>query len=121
LANVVYQGCAGGIDAQQIWTVGEIATDGIMPDLTVILDIDPALGKLRQQSEPDRMEKRGSDYFQAVRQGFLDYARLHPEQVAVIDARKDIKAVQNEMRCVVRHVLQSGERKAESGKQGEMA
>jgi dTMP kinase len=39
LANVVYQGCGGGLDVEELWRVGEVATAGLLPDLTIALDL----------------------------------------------------------------------------------
>ena len=88
LANVVYQGHAGGLDPALLWQIGETATAGIRPTLTFVLDIDPSEAARRQQMPPDRLEQRGRAYFQRVRQGFLDEARRDAAGIAVIDANQ---------------------------------
>lgn len=86
LANVVYQGCAGGENIEHIWQVGTIATDGLMPQLTIVLDlpVEVAMGRIARGL--DRLESRGQDYMQLVRNGFLQQARRLADAAIVIDA-----------------------------------
>ncbi|MFN9540145.1 MAG: dTMP kinase [Planctomycetota bacterium] len=94
-STVVDQGHAGGVDPEQIWKVNQVATQGITPDLTIILDLPAQIASQRIQRERDRMESRGSDYFQKVREGFLTEARRWPRGVEVIDAHQTAEAIQN--------------------------
>ena len=71
LANVVYQGRAGGMSAADIWKVGEITVGGLMPELTILLDMPAAEASQRIKRAPDRMEAQGLSYLEQVRQGFL--------------------------------------------------
>ena len=64
LANVVYQGHAGGLDADEIWQVGAVATGGCLPDLTIVLDMPPAAAALRIDRPRDRMEQQGAAFEQ---------------------------------------------------------
>ena len=97
LANVVYQGSAGGLDTEAIWQVGQIATCGRMPDLTFLLDIDPVISFQRMQGQPDRLESRGLDYMNRVRQGFLDQARELGTKVVKINATNTIADIHAEI------------------------
>ncbi|HWA97175.1 MAG TPA: dTMP kinase [Pirellulales bacterium] len=101
LANVVYQGHAGGLDPEQIWQVGRVATQGLLPDLTMVLDLSVAAAAARLQRPLDRMERRGTSFLQAVRDGFLREAAQLPDRVAVIDAARSIDAVQADIRRAV--------------------
>jgi dTMP kinase len=86
LANVAYQGHGGQLPPDMIWSVGQVATGGCLPTLTLLLDLDVETAAARIGREPDRLEARGLEYFQRVRDGFLtEAARLGP-QVAVINA-----------------------------------
>ena len=69
-STVCYQGYAGGLDPETIWSMGEIATGGLSPDLTLILDVDPATGLERVGDAPDGFESRTLSYHRAVREGF---------------------------------------------------
>jgi dTMP kinase len=86
LANVVYQGWAGGLDPATLWEVGRVATGGLLPDLTLVLDLPPEAAAGRLQRSLDRMESRGPEYRCRVREGFLADARRNPGRIAVIDA-----------------------------------
>ena len=106
LANVVYQGHAAGLDPQSIWDVGNVATAGQQPDLTVVLDmpLERAVGRIGR--ELDRMEAKGSEFLQRVRQGFLTEAERAPEQIKVINADQEIEQVQADIRQVARECLE---------------
>ena len=106
LANVVYQGHAAGLDPQSIWDVGNVATAGQQPDLTVVLDmpLERAVGRIGR--ELDRMEAKGSGFLQRVRQGFLTEAERAPEQIKVINADQEIEQVQADIRQVARECLE---------------
>jgi len=98
LANVVYQGRAGGLDVETVWRVGEIATGGILPDLTFVLDMDVEAAVQRIQRALDRMESQGLEFRRRLRQGFLDEAAGRPDAIRIIDAAREIDEVQREIR-----------------------
>jgi dTMP kinase len=90
LANVVYQSIgsdsAGGLSPDDLWKVGLWATDGVRPDITLLLDLPADVAMERIDRPTDRMESRGLDYLQAVRQAFLDQLPRASDQTAIIDA-----------------------------------
>ena len=93
LANVVYQGVAGGLNIDDLWSVGRCATGGLFPDATIVLDLEPEMAFKRIQRGHDRLEKRGLEYFRLVRQGFLDQISRAGGQFATIDAGQDIEQI----------------------------
>lgn len=105
LANVVYQGYAGGLDVEQLWQVGEVAIGGLHPDLTVVLDLDVAAARQRIERDLDRMEAQGVDFLERVRRGFLQESRLTHERIVVVNANQPVEAVQNNIRTVVTEFL----------------
>ena len=105
LANVVYQGYGGGLDVATLWEVGRVATGGLMPDLTVVLDLPPHAAAARLDRELDRMERQGDDFHARVRRGFLDEAARQPRQIAVVDASGPIDQVQTEIRNLIGKLL----------------
>jgi len=109
LANVVYQGHAGGLDVNAIWEVGRVATGGIEPDLTILLDMDPQAATDRIRREPDRMESQGADFRRRLRDGFLAEAARRPDQIRTIDAARPVDAVQAEIRRIVAQKIQATE------------
>lgn len=103
LSTIVYQGHAGNLQPDQIRRVSHFVTDGIQPDLTLVLDLPVETAVNRLGSTLDRMESRGPEYFQKVRQGFLQEAeRLGPAAV-VIDATQAVEQIHQQ---VTRHVEQ---------------
>ena len=104
LANVVYQGHAGGLDVESLWKVGEVATGGLMPDLTLVLDVSAETAAARMARPLDRMEQQGAAFHARVRAGFLAEAARRPEQIAVIDANGPIDAVQAALRAAARRM-----------------
>ena len=93
LANVVYQGVAGGLSVDDLWSVGRCATGGLSPDATIVLDLDPELAFKRIQRGPDRLEKRGLDYFRTVRQGFLEQVTHTGGKSTIVDASQNIERI----------------------------
>jgi len=85
LANVVYQGHAGGLGRDIVRAVGAIATGGLVPDLTILIDIDLETASRRLDRPLDRLESRGDDYRRRVRDGYLAEAQADPERIVVID------------------------------------
>jgi dTMP kinase len=98
LANVVYQGHAGGLDVSLLWEVGRAATSGLQPDLTIVLDMPAASAAARLQRQLDRMELQGDAFHARVREGFLTEAAKAPERIVVIDASPSIDQVQSAIR-----------------------
>ena len=90
LANVVYQGAAGGLDVDAIWQVGKVATGGLTPDLTIVLDVDAQLAMSRLQGGLDRLESRGLEYMHKVRAGFQMQSRRLGAAAVVVDAAQSI-------------------------------
>ena len=101
LANVVYQGSAGGLDPNQLWQVGEIATGGLQPDLTIVLDIavDQALNRIDRGF--DRLESRGVEFMEKVRVGFLEQVAHLTDRAKVIDANAAIDVLHERIRQLV--------------------
>src|SRR5262245_44367414 len=93
LANVVYQAHGGGLSADDVWQVGAVTVAGVMPRLVFLLDMPAARAAQRIHRQPDRMEAKGLDYLERVRQGFLTEAARFPGQFAVIDADRPIEAI----------------------------
>lgn len=110
LSNVVYQAYAGGLAVDDVWTVGRVATGGLLPDLTFVLDLDADLATRRRGREADRMERQGPAYLAQVRQGFLDAAgnAAHPAAITVVDAADSADTIHARIRSHVRQLLQPG-------------
>lgn len=105
LANIVYQGYAGGLDVPQLRELGRFITDAVEPDLTFLLDMPPEAALGRIQRELDRMEQHGDDFRQRLRAGFLEEAKRRPDSIVVVDANRSIEEVQNEIRAIASNKL----------------
>lgn len=93
LANVVYQGHAGGLNPAEIWEVGRVATQGHLPDCVFLLDMAPEGAGRRMDRPLDRMENQGDEFRERLRAGFLEEAQ-RSDRVHVIEADRPIEAVQ---------------------------
>jgi dTMP kinase len=98
LANVVYQGHAGGLDPERLRDLGRFAADDLLPDLTIVLDLPVSLASARRNRKADRLESRGDDFQERVRAGFLEEGRRQPVRIAVIDASGERDTVQEAIR-----------------------
>ena len=114
-STLAYQGAGRGVDAGLIRTVHALSTADLWPDLTVVLDVDPAvalargMARLRAEgSREDRFEALGLAFQQRVRRSFLDQAAAAPERHAVVDANRPLAAVQADVAAVVRRFLGRG-------------
>ena len=105
LANVVYQGHAGGLDPEQLWQAGRLSTGGVEPDLTFVLDLPLETALTRRKGSADRLESRDRDFHEKVRRGFLTEVNRRPERIQVIDALQPAEAVQEELRRAVQPLL----------------
>jgi dTMP kinase len=105
LATVVYQGHAGGLNVETLWKMGELATGGLEPDLTLVFDLPVEVAARRRGRDADRMESRDRMYHERVRQGFLMEAKLQSESIHVIDASTDPNVIQSQVRAIVEPIL----------------
>ncbi len=88
-SSVAYQGAGRKLSANEVRNISLWAVDGLLPDLTVLVDLDPAIAAERRKSTgeaPDRLEQEKLDFFQAVRDEFLKLAQAEPGRFLVVDA-----------------------------------
>ncbi|ESX14690.1 dTMP kinase [Mesorhizobium sp. M1148] len=109
----VYQGVTGGLDPAFMEALEEVAINGMMPDMTLILDIDPAEGLRRAAARrgaedgPDRFEKETLDIHQRRRDAFLAIATAEPDRCIVIDASAPPATVEDVITAVVFAALEA--------------
>ncbi|MVS98129.1 dTMP kinase [Devosia marina] len=98
-----YQGLTGGVDDKLIDALENLALDGHTPDLTIVLDMDPAIAFRRVEQRAvedglqltgDRFEKEELDWHQRLRENFLDIARRNADRCVVISAEQDEEALE---------------------------
>ena len=85
-SSIAYQGAGRDLGADEIRELQHWAVGGLLPDLTVVLDVSPEVGRARRGDVHDRLESEADAFHAAVRQGFLDLAARDPERYLVIDA-----------------------------------
>lgn len=104
-STVAYQGYGRGLDLEQIHKLNNIATSGLKPDLTVVLDVDVETSMQRVGKEKDRMESAGVEFFKRVRNGFLEIAKQEPERVKVINSSESIENIHKQILELVESVF----------------
>ncbi|MFF5423855.1 MULTISPECIES: dTMP kinase [unclassified Streptomyces] len=100
-SSVAYQGAGRDLSPTEIARISRWATDGLVPHLTVLLDVSPATARERFTEAPDRLESEPPEFHARVRAGFLALAAADPSRYLVVDAGQDPEAVTT----VVRHRL----------------
>lgn len=101
-STIAYQGYARGIDFDLIDKLNQMATGGLMPEITILFDIDSSagLGRLHPGGH-DRLEREAIEFHHKVRKGYNELAQRDPEKWAVIDASKPLSVVQEELRGIL--------------------
>lgn len=90
-SSVAYQGAGRELDSTEIRNLSLFAVQNLLPDLTILLDLDAEQAQSRRSNTgeaPDRLEREKKEFFQAVRQGYLSLAKAEPERFFVVDASK---------------------------------
>ena len=97
----VYQGVARAIDPLEVAAMNQFATGGLLPDLTLLIDLDPAAGLQRaregRDAPLDRMEQEALAFHQDVRRGYLEIAQVDKERFCVFDGTRDIDSLESEI------------------------
>lgn len=100
-STVAYQGYGRGLNIEQINTLNNLATQNKKPDLTFVFDVDIETSMQRVGKEKDRMENNGNDFFNRVRQGYLELAKLEPQRIKVINSTKSIEKVFEDVKNII--------------------
>ena len=100
-STVAYQGYGRGLDLKQIHYLNNIATNGIKPDLTFILDIDVETSLERIGKARDRMESAGIDFFNRVRKGYIEISRQEPKRAKLINGKDSIENIHSQ---IIKHI-----------------
>lgn len=87
-SSVAYQGHGRDLGADEVERLSLWATGGLLPAVTVLLDVDPDVGRSRLTGSPDRLERAGDEFHRRTRQAFLARAAAHPDRFLVLDATR---------------------------------
>jgi dTMP kinase len=106
-ATYAYQGGGRGLDTGKIAALEQLVQGDFRPDLTLLLDVPVEVGLARagNRSAPDRFEQEQVEFFERVRQAYLDMATRHDGRYRVIDAGQTLEAVQRQLGDVMRVML----------------
>ena len=99
LSTVAYQGGGRGMNMDDINAIRKVVLGDFRPDLTIVIDVDPKIGmqRARNRGELDRFELSQIDFFERVRNTYLEYAKTHQDFVSVVDGHKEISAVSHDV------------------------
>ena len=110
-STLAYQGYGRGVDLEMLRHLNQLASGGISPDLTLLLDCpvevglsrtaNRAVGQGSSKEREDRFEREQLDFHERVRRGFLELARGEPKRIHVLDASHPVEEIQQEIRRIV--------------------
>ncbi|MBI3323957.1 MAG: dTMP kinase [Candidatus Omnitrophica bacterium] len=100
-STIAYQGFGGKLDIAWLEAMARRAIGGLLPDLTILLDVPPAVGFGRLGRHRDQIERRGAAFHRRVRKGFLKLAARAPRRFRVIDATRSHGRVRQDVRRAV--------------------
>ena len=103
-STFAYQGFARGLDLQWLRTANEVATGGLTPDLTLVLDLPVSVGLARRRSdrgEQNRLDRETERFHRTVRRGFLALAAEEPGRMKIVNANRSAQEVRDELTEIV--------------------
>lgn len=109
-STVAYQGYGRGLDPRELHHFNAVAVDGLWPDLTILLDLDPELGLKRALTrnlrdgkivDEGRFEAESLDFHSRVREGYLTLAALHRDRIHIVDASRPADEIFADVRALV--------------------
>lgn len=109
-SSVAYQGAGRVLSMQEVREVSLWAVEGLLPHLTVLLDLDPTDGRTRldaSRTRYDRLEAEELDFHTRVREAYLELAAAEPERFLVLDAARPVEELQERIRGRVSELLDS--------------
>ena len=107
-SSIAYQGVGRGLGADEVRTVSLWATEGLLPDLTILLDLDERVGRARltaARTKYDRLEAEQHDFHAKVRAAYLELAAAEPNRFLVLDAADPVDSLAAAIRDRVQALL----------------
>jgi dTMP kinase len=104
-SSLAYQGWGRGLGEQDVLTLNVWATQGLFPDLVILLHLEPERGLLRSTEAPDRMELEGQNFHAKVADAYLKIAEEHPERFVVIEADRTQPEVFEDVKSALDRVV----------------
>lgn len=106
-STIAYQGYGRQLNIQEIKKLNDIAVNGLKPDLTIVFDIDIETSMQRVGKTKDRMESAGMEFFNRVRNGYLEIAKDEPNRVKVINSADTIENIHTKVVELVEEVIKA--------------
>ena len=103
-STIAYQGFGRGLPVDELRRLNEVATGGLHPHLTILLDVDPEIGLQRVQ-RPTVFEGRDLAFYHRVRQGFLWLAAQEPHRIKIVDASQPLQTVIEQAETLVKEAI----------------
>jgi dTMP kinase len=103
--TTAYQGFGRKLDIRMVRGLHRVAVGDIVPDLTLLFDVDLKTAQSRRGKDPDRLEMQSSAFFKRVRKGFLETARKERKRIKIIDGSGDIDSVFEEVQKILTRKL----------------
>ena len=107
-SSVAYQGAGRELSIKEVRDINVWATGGLLPNLTVLLDLDAVTARARRNGTgtgEDRIEQAKTEFFEATRQAFLQLAKAEPERFLVIDANQSVEQMRSQIQARINTLL----------------
>ena len=107
-SSVAYQGAGRVLSEDEVRNLSLWATEGLIPDLTVVLDLPAAAARARREDQGrvfDRLEAESDDFHERVREAYQRFAQAEPARFLMVDAEREVEAIQSEIRARVHSLL----------------
>ncbi|MDO5035179.1 MAG: dTMP kinase [Actinomycetaceae bacterium] len=105
-SSVAYQGAARALGVEEILELNLWAVKGLVPDVTILLDVDPEIAYARRTGEPDRLEREPNSFQHRVRKQYEELARRYSDRYHIVDASKSIDEIQTEIQQILTPFLE---------------
>jgi dTMP kinase len=115
-SSLAYQGAGRGLGIAAVRTINEFATRSLTPDVTLLLSVDPSLGRRRSQERPapsDRLEREQDEFFERIAAAYGELAEASPERIRTLDGSQPPGAVLERALAEIREVLERAEHQSE--------
>jgi dTMP kinase len=105
-STVAFQGYGRGLDLEMVANLNRFATSGLVPDLTIVFDLDPAMARTRLVSRPvggllGAFDEQHADFHQRMRAGYLKMARNDPSRIRLVDASGAVEETHSKVMALV--------------------
>lgn len=99
-STLAYQSAGRGIPGEIVKNINTIATGGLIPDITIVIDVPPEVGLARLKKK-DRIEEEVEDFHKRIRAEYLNISREEPDRVKVVDGTEPVEKVEEKVREII--------------------